>query len=91
MRIFNIGLEDWKGHRKTLPSTWQTTQTLTVMVTLNSQAFAASESYAMELRACHRLNKYMFSVQKRASLEEGLGANLNQSESKYSSWICMVN
>ena len=62
-----------------------------------SQAFAASGSYVMELRACHRINKYMFSVQKRrilyelrASLEEGLGANLNQSESKYSSWICMV-
>ena len=52
-----------------------------------SQAFAASGSYAMELRACRRLNKYMFSVQKRrilyelsTSLEEGLGANLDKSE-----------
>ena len=55
-----------------------------------SQAFAASGSSAMELRACRRINKYMFSVQKRrilyelrASLEEGLGANLDKSESKY--------
>ena len=79
-----------------LPSTWQTTQTWDSDGDLEplslSQAFAASGSYAMELRACRRINKYMFSVQKRrilyelrASLEEGLGANLDKSESK-----CMV-
>lgn len=35
-----------------------------------SQAFAATGSYKMELKACHKINKYAYGVQKKRIMSE---------------------